>query len=785
MKFDIAKTASLLGMETVVESLLARTDTQGGRELVMAVRPAHDAGEAERLLDQTGAMLNLITGRRDFDIEPVGDIPGLLGKARKGRALSGAEIVSFAPLLRTAERIKIIFAAEGIGEESPIWTDMPAVHGLAGLIEESLDDEGNVIPTATPEIERLFETVNSMRRSIREKAEALIRDTSLASMLQDEFVTLRENRFVLPVRAEHKNHIEGIIHDSSNTGQTFFIEPKALVDLNNRLKTAEMELTAEIEKLLAELSGMIAEEADAIETMYVSVTRLDFIAGRARLARDYSMARPVFGERLDIKRAVNPMMAMEGKIAEPNDIALPEGKRILVISGPNTGGKTVALKTVGLLSSMAKTGLFITAAEGSRMPFYGDIFADIGDSQSITENLSTFSAHLTVINNILNRAGKGSLVLLDELMVSTDPKEGSALAVAALDRLAAMGADVVVTTHFGEIKTLAQFSPEYHNVSMEFDTLKMRPTYRMISGAPGASSAIAVAEKLGMDAGIISAARARLEGGDERIEKAMDELREQTQRLNKAAREAETLRAEADRLKVEAQKLKDELAAQKEELAKTAKRKISADVAAARGEISMLIEEARKAAGEKESLGKARERLEKIAAQARQAAAPDEVVRREELRAGDEIYVLPLEKKGTLDSDPADGKVEVTVGAMRVTVNLTDVIGVARAGKMKRKAPGRDRPVGHGIGGSDAAAETPELDIRGMRADDGIDELIKFLDVAYGGELRELRIIHGKGTGALRTAVREYLAGSPYIAEFRTGGPREGGDGVTVVKLRG
>ncbi|VAX24316.1 Recombination inhibitory protein MutS2 [hydrothermal vent metagenome] len=780
---DISRAYEALGLDKVVSELTARANTATGKIAIGDIKPLATLEEAERALDITAAMIELMSARPDFDIEPCENPLGLLVKARKYQALTGAEIRAFTPLLRNSEKLHNLFSIEEVGEDHPLSVPLPSVHGLADLIDEAIDEEGSVRSDATPEIERLYKAARSLKHAIGEKAQNLLKDKGISPMLQDEYVTLREDRFVLPIRAEHKSHIDGIVHDSSNSGQTFFIEPKALVEMNNRLKTAEMELDHEIKRLLHDITMMIVEETEVIELIHDSITRLDVIASKARLAMDLSCSRPVFGERVDLKNVANPLMLLEGKKVVRNNISIRQGAKALVISGPNAGGKTVSLKTVGLLSIMARMGLFITAEEGSRFPFYKHIYADIGDSQSITDDLSTFSAHIKAINEITRNAGYGSLVLVDELMVSTDPKEGSALAVATLDYLVLAGADVIVTTHYGDLKILAQSQPYYHNVSMEFDDLAARPTYRIVDGAPGSSSALAVAERLGLEKSIIVSAQSRLTGGDERIETALNELRDQKIRLERDRMEAGKTIAEVKRLEEETRLAHDRIAEREKELGKTVKRKLATDLANARRAISEMVEKAQASSKDKAALKVIREEVEKMANETRWAAAPKGNIAKDELKAGDEVYVVSLERSGRLESNPADGRVEVAFGSMRVTANVDDVVGIKKGSDRSRNVSVAYASAPKGV--KRDQNENRDLDIRGVRVEEGVERLVKFLDDAIKNDVAQIRIIHGKGTGALRSAVREYLQESPYVESFATEELNMGGDGVTVVVLRG
>ncbi|MBI4829738.1 MAG: Smr/MutS family protein [Nitrospinae bacterium] len=773
-----ARTLAALGYGRIARALADRARTPGGGHASLNPQFAATFEEARRLLDETDAMARLVRARPDFAIEPLEDITGPLAAARKGARLDGAQLRAFVPLLRSGEAMRRALAEDDPALE-PIRVEIPSVTGLADLLDESLEPDGAVRADATPEIERLTKSLASLRRAIREKAEAMLTDGALAPMLQDAYVTLRDNRFVLPVIAEHKSHVPGVIHDSSNTGQTYFIEPAALVEMNNRMRDAELELAREVERLLAELSGLVAAEADEIGVMYAQVCWLDAIHARALLALEHGMARPVFGQRVALRNLRHPLMLLDGARVVSNDIMLPEGAHALIISGPNTGGKTVALSALGLAALMARAGLFIAAAEGSMFPFYGRILADIGDSQSLAEGLSTFAGHVRAVNQVVEEAGPGSLALLDELMINTDPKEGGALAVAVADALIARGADVVVTTHFHELKILAQTDPRYRNVSLEFDAAAGQPTYRIIEGVPGESSALLVAERLNLDAGIVAAARGRLSGGDMRIERALEDLRTQKQEMERARRDMESAREEARRLREQAQRDRDTAEAARLDIERNARRKLNEAVAAARREIHEMVERTRAASGEKRAVKEALARLEQIAEEARRAGAPDERVPRGALRAGDLVYVIPLQKNGSLAADPAEGKAEVVVSGMRVSVTLEDLVGVGG----KAAAPAGVKTAGE-TPREELPAAAPELNLIGMRAAEAVDALEKFLDTLFGAGELACRIIHGKGTGALRRAVHEHLAHSPYVGAYRQAEERMGGAGATEVELK-
>ncbi|MDH5637188.1 MAG: Smr/MutS family protein [Nitrospinota bacterium] len=772
-----------LGLDEITAALVSRAATPGGKAACASLAPASDQQQAQARLEETGAALILVTQRPEFVIEECEDVEAPVAAAEKKRTLRGGQLRLLLPVLRAGEVVKDVFDSmdDDRNELAPIMMEVPVVMGLAEMIDESIDEDGSVRSDATPAIERLFNTINSLRRSIRERAEKFLTDPAVAPLLQDSFVTLRDNRFVLPVRAEEKSRLDGIIHGSSNSGQTYFIEPKALVDLNNRLRTAQIELEEEINRFLAELTAMVADEAEAIRAIYTAICRLDAFVARARLAADLSLTKPLLGGVIDLKDASNPVMLLEGKQVVSNYVLMPEGARALVISGPNTGGKTVLLKLIGLCAAMAAMGLFIPAGEGSSIPFYRSIFADIGDSQSLADDLSSFSGHILAVRRVLDQSGPGCLALLDELMINTDPKEGSALAMATLEALVEKGANVVVTTHYHDLKLLAQTDSMYANVSMDFDSRTARPTYRLIAGAAGESSAISVAENLSLDGRIIVSAKAHLQGSDERTEHLLAQLREKKDQMDQAELEMARSLESVRKMREETQALRDEAAALKEETAKGSKMKIGADVRAARREIAQLVEEARAAAGSKEKLSLASRKLATVETNVAKASIPEARIRPENLKAGDTAYVIPLQQKGVVAVAASNGKIEVTVGRMSVTVGVDEVVGLGHE-KLARPEPVRWEKEG----GSEAVEEGEPLEVhlRGMRAEAALEEVERTLDTAMSNKARLVRIIHGKGTGALRQAVREYLVTSPYVKDFRLGEPKEGGEGATVVTLR-
>jgi DNA mismatch repair protein MutS2 len=623
---------------------------------------------------------------------------------------------------------------------------------------------------------------------MRQRLETILASKRYAEVLQERYFAQREGRYVVPIKDEMRGKIPGIVHDVSASGATVFMEPRELVELNNAIKVADLEVQREVRRILQELSALVGEQAAVILAGLDVLARLDGIAAKAAFGRLVGGLPVPLNDRgrVVLRQARHPLLVLGRDHVVANDILFDESVRVLVISGPNTGGKTVTLKIIGLFALMASTGLPLPCAEGSDMAVFPELYADIGDAQDLAKDLSSFSAHMTQMIELLQRASPGrsrALVLLDEPVTSTDPAEGAALAEALLLRLADLGMKVVATTHYNQLKVLAQSEPGFKNASVEFDVGTLSPTYRLIMELPGGSSAIDIAGRLGMDEAILDRAMGLLNKNDRSLEQVLAGLQEKQQRLNEDAARAAELRVEAERAAKEAVEIADRLRASEREERKGTRKKLMEELLRARAQVQNILDEVKR----ERTLVKAREAKQKLAdievrGQSRPADATESVPL-ERLEAGDRVELVRLGKTGALLEAPQGKKrVKVRVGDVEMSVAVTDLMGLAgppEPGRPGAVAPRRPSPASP----ADAEAATV-LDLRGRMADDALDATVAALDRAALAGAPLLRIIHGHGTGRLKAVIREYLRDSPYVGGFRPGERAEGGDGVTVVELK-
>ena len=620
---------------------------------------------------------------------------------------------------------------------------------------------------------------------VKSRLEGFIRSPVYQKYLQDPIVTIRENRYVIPVKQEYRGQVPGIIHDQSASGATLFIEPMAVVEANNEVRRLQAAEKQEILRILSDLSSLVSAIADDLLISLEALGRLDLALAKARYSLKLNAWEPVMspGSHLDIKKGRHPLL--EGEVV-PITINLGRDFDTLVITGPNTGGKTVTLKTVGLLVLMAQSGLHVPADEGTVLGVFGGVFADIGDEQSIEQSLSTFSSHLKNIVSILQQAGRESLVLLDELGAGTDPAEGSALAQSILERLHAVGAKTVATTHYSELKNFAYANPRVENASVEFDAVTLRPTYRLLIGRPGRSNAFEIAARLGLEASLTDRARQFMSADQLKAAELMDELEKNRQ-------EAQRDQEEAARLLEEARLIRDRQRLKEQEL----EERLEAMLAKSREEAGALVRSVRRES--EEMIRELREKLSSDAARDREAGirvardllstmegkvrarprrldpAPGETPH--DLRPGEEVFIPRFNQKGFVVGPPEDKQVQVQVGMIKVTVPMSDLRRVQQSG------PAGGETQVAGIMAAKAREISTQLDLRGMMADEALDEVEKYLDDAGLAGLPKVYIVHGKGTGALRAAVQGYLKTHRRVKSFRFGEAGEGGMGCTVVEL--
>jgi len=789
-----AKVLKTLEFHKIIEKLSGHAVTAMGKAMAGSLLPEKDFGRVNLLLQDTDEAAAVLRLKGAPPFEGIRDIRPSLRRASIGGTLGAEELVTIAGTSAGGRRVKRFLHA--VHERHPL----PRLHRLFGRIAETaeleeaiqtcIDENGEVLDRASPELARIRRERRTSEARVKERLEQLIRTPAIQKMLQDNLVTMRGDRYVIPVKQEYRSQFGGIVHDQSASGATLFIEPESVVGLNNRIRELMLAEWKEIEKILARLTALAAGHAEPLGENVELIAELDYIFAKAGLAHAMKAVKPEMNDRglVRIRSGRHPLLSGE---AVPLDLELGDAYTAVVITGPNTGGKTVALKTVGLLTLMAMSGLFVPAAEGTRLCVFDGVYADIGDEQSIEQNLSTFSSHMTNIISILNRMTPGSLVLLDELGAGTDPAEGSALAIAILDHVHRRGCRIVATTHYSELKAFAYERDGMINASMEFDVRTLRPTYRLLVGVPGRSNAFAIAERLGLDPSIIETASRHLGEDNKRVESMIASLEENRLTAEAERLKAERLRRELEDLRRSLEEERRRFEGQKEALMAKARREAQEAVAKARREAEEVIAELRRMAAEgaesikEHRLIEAKKRLEDAVpdAAAEDAGRSGTFARggKMKLSPGDEVHVVSLGRKGTV-IDLGEAEATVQLGILKMKLPLSDL----RPAKDTAAAGGAARAATAGMGVKrtrDLKVRT-ELDLRGATLDEALVEVDRFLDEAIMANLGQVSIIHGKGTGALRSGIQDYLRRHSLIKQFRLGTYGEGGSGVTVVELK-
>lgn len=775
----------------IVQLLVHHASTSLGKDKAAELAPSGELEEVKRRLQATdeAAKVDRLKGGAPFG--GIRDVRSALHRARIGGMLNPQELGDIGGTLYGGRRLKKYL--QDVHADHPI----PMIAVLADLLEDNrpledrikscIDENANVLDTASPELARVRSELRAGEGRVREKLEQMVRSPSTAKMLQDALVTIRNDRYVIPVKQEYRNHFGGMIHDQSASGATLFIEPEAVVQMNNKLRELKLKEEAEIEKILRLLSAQVAEFADPLANNLDLLADLDFIFAKAALAREMKAALPIMNDRgfLKIKRGRHPLIARDAVV--PLDVELGNKYSTIIITGPNTGGKTVSLKTIGLLSLMAMSGLFVPAEDGSQLCVFDAIYADIGDEQSIEQNLSTFSSHMTNIIGILRDMTPKSLVLFDELGAGTDPAEGSALAISILEHIHAMGCRMVATTHYSELKAYAYDRKGVINASMEFDVQTLSPTYRLLVGVPGRSNAFAIAERLGLSRRIIEHARGQVGEEDQRVESMIATLEENRLTAEAERSTAEQLRQEVEALKRKLEEERRRFDEQREKLLQKAEQEAAAAVAKARREADEIISDLRRMALEERAgvkehkLIDAKRRLDQAVPQLTDkmkrtaTAAPKKPAA---IAPGDEVLVGSLNQKGHI-VELSGGDAVVQLGIMKMKVPKTDLQLVSKA---ETKAP--VQKVAAAVKRTRDDNVRTELDLRGQNLEESLIEVDRFLDESFLSNLGQVYIIHGKGTGILRTGITEYLRKHKHVKSYRLGNYGEGGTGVTVVELK-
>jgi len=803
-----AKTLEDLGWPTLVDHWAKRCATKRGEASVRASQLLDEVGAARERASEVTEARGLATRGAALPLGSISDIASAIERVKKSAALDAAELVAVATTGRALSRLRTHL--RGHSEVAPKLTARAeAIHDLGHVyhpILEAFDPEGKLVDHASDALGPLRRALASIKVQLEKSMSGLLTDERFAPYLQDAYYTQREERYVLPVRTDGKGFVRGIVHGTSQSGQTLFIEPEEIVELNNRAKLAEAEILDEERRILAKFSGWVAEEADAFITALAAAETLDVIAAAAIMAEDTVSAEPIIDEapRIALLHARHPLMLLAERRCVANDIHVAAGSTLL-ISGPNAGGKTVALKTVGLAALMTRCGLHLTAESGSAMGWFPDVRTDIGDAQSLENDLSTFSGHLVNLRELLDTAGPGSLVLIDEIAVGTEPEQGAALAQAVLEALAARGVTAMITTHYERLKALGATDPRFANASVGFDLGRLEPTFKLHLGTPGSSGALALAQRMGVATEVVDRARALIGPHVAKVEELLASVADQQRRIEqeRAALLAELELVEADRHA--AKQTREASHARFEKQTRAAHGEAVAELRAARREIDEVRRFLRaKADVTAEDLRAANRRLAVPGAQVsrlepQRPLPPGTPATPARLVPGVGVIVPRLGRAEFVALHDGN-KVEVRVGSMRATVPIKEVLidthRAARRVEQAKKpgpatAPAAATPpvvLVDGVpAGGKANARTVEttIDVRGNRADDAVAQVDRFVDESLLAGRDSVFVVHGHGTGALRSAIRSHLSAHKGIDKVRAGEPSEGGDGVTVAFLKG
>ena len=752
------KSIQILELPKVLERLAGQAVTQEGKERCLALRPMTDPDDVQRALDETSAAVDMSALRGSPSFSGVKPVAASLQRAHMGGALNTRELLDIAAVLRAARSAR----EYGEGDERKktcidhLFRSLTANRFLEDKITGSIVGEDEIADAASPELASIRRHIRATASKVRDILNKLL-SSNQAKYLQEAIITQRNDRFVVPVKSEHKNDVPGLVHDVSSSGATFFIEPMGVVKANNELKELQAREEKEIERILAELSAECAQFKDDITQDYDLLILLDVIFARAKLAYRMRACAPRIVERgLYLRKARHPLLDPDRAVA--NDLMLGEDFDTLVITGPNTGGKTVTIKTIGLLTLMAQCGLHIPVSDDSRVKVFRRVLADVGDEQSIAQSLSTFSSHMVNIVGILGEADDETLILFDELGAGTDPIEGAALAAAIIESAREMGALVAATTHYAELKVYAMTTPGVENASCEFNVDSLAPTYRLLIGIPGKSNAFAISERLGLPKSIIQKAAARLRREMEETAKASREYKAKMEA--ERAKAVEKAQAEARAILDEARDTADQVFKELNDMRRRQRKE----------------EDWQRVNDERAALRRSLNEAEgKLGARPEEPAPPPT----RPARAGDTVELVKMGTQATVLSVNKDGSLQLQAGILKITARQEEVRVVEgetqqSAKKVVARAEHKLRTLG----------ASSEVDLRGMMTDEAIGALDLFLDNAVLGKLNEVRIIHGKGTGAVRKAVREHLKRSRYVKSFRPGRYGEGEDGVTIAELR-
>ena len=779
----------------IINMLTDKASSSMGKEICKKTEPSTDIDEIRHMQTQTKDALTRLFQKGNISFGSVKDVRGSLKRLEIGRSLGIGELLAICSLLENTNRVKAYSRSER-GDSLPDSLDgmFKALEPLTPLtteIRRCILSEDEISDDASSNLRQIRRNMKIAGDRIHTQLSSLV-NGSARNYLQDSVITMRNGRYCIPVKAEYKGQVPGMVHDQSSTGSTLFIEPMAIVKLNNDIRELELEEQKEIEVILSNLSQMTAEQTDSIRADLNIMVQLDVIFARASLAMDMNATEPIFNDegRIRLKQARHPLI--DKKKAVPIDIRLGDDFDLLVVTGPNTGGKTVSLKTVGLLTLMGQSGLHIPTLDRSELALFEEVYADIGDEQSIEQSLSTFSSHMTNVVSFLKKANRHSLVLFDELGAGTDPTEGAALAIAILSHLHEQGIRTMATTHYSELKVYALSTPGVENACCEFDVETLRPTYRLLIGVPGKSNAFAISSKLGLPDYIIDKAKEQISEQDESFEDVLSSLESSRVTIENERREIEQYKQEVASLKSEMESKQEKLNEQRDRIIRQANEEAHAVLREAKEYADQTMKMFHKfqkdhvdlSAVEKErqNLRKRMNKAEKGMTQKTAAQKPKKELTAKDISLGDAVKVLSMNLKGTVSSRPDNkGFLFVQMGIIRSKVHISDLELIDEAEittpTMQRTGAGKIRM-------SKSAHVSTEINLLGKTVDEAVAELDKYLDDAYIAHLKSVRIVHGKGTGALRKGVHNYLKRQKHVDSFRLGEFGEGDAGVTIVEFK-
>lgn len=787
------KALATLEYNKIINTLVSMACSDGAKRTLKALMPMNNIDDINSALDETNDALTRVYQKGSVDFSRIKDVRASIARLKVGSSLNALELLNISMLLECAAHIKgyYEYRADSI---QPMIDTLDPVTLLNNAIKRCIISEDEISDDASANLRDIRRKKNLAADRIHTELNKILNSPSTRTYLQDYVITTRQGRFCLPVKAEYKSSMPGMVHDQSSTGSTLFIEPAAVVKLNNDIRELELKEQAEIEVILASLSEKAAEHTDMLLSDYEVLTHLDCIFAKALLSRHFNCSRPVMNTngRVNIKKGRHPLI--EPHTVVPIDIYLGTDFNLLIITGPNTGGKTVSLKTVGLLTLMAQAGLNIPALEHSDIAVFDEIFADIGDEQSIEQSLSTFSSHMTNTVDILNKADSNSLILFDEIGAGTDPTEGAALAIAILDNLHRRGVTTMATTHYSEIKMYALTTDGVENACCEFDVESLRPTYRLLIGIPGKSNAFAISKKLGLSADIINDAAKRLDSEDIRFEDLVTDLEQSRVTIEKEREELAKYKEEIASLKAELTKKTERLDERTDNIIRKANEEAAHILRDAKeyadktinamNKHGMSVKELEKHRSDiREKMNKRQEKLKVEPAKVQAHKAHDI----SEFKPGMHVKVLTMNVVGTVSQiHKAKNQVSVLIGSLNTKMDIKNlaILKGYKDPEDTKAASSKSRSGSGKIKMAKSSSVSSEINLLGYTVDEAVAVLDKYLDDAYIAKIPQVRIVHGKGTGALRAGVTSYLRGVPYIKDFRLGQIGEGAEGVTIVTFK-